>query len=117
MRFRNSSPGQRQEHVTAIAQLLCGRQVIADGLASEITAGFIVIDFREEHCRYFTNGDARRFTVEGTQIADIGSTTSGSFTCTLSPYRQDELKGCAGVGSARGPYPSRVSFDDRTADR
>ena len=40
-----------------------------------------------------------------------------SFTCTLSPYRQGELNGCARAGSAGGPYPSPVIFDDRTADR
>ena len=37
--------------------------------------------------------------------------------CTLSPYRQGELNGRARADIARGPYPSPVGFDDRTADR
>src|ERR1700687_5452373 len=40
-----------------------------------------------------------------------------NFAFTLSPYRQDTLKGCTRGGSERGPYSSPMSFDDRSADR
>src|ERR1700730_6773769 len=40
-----------------------------------------------------------------------------SFTLCTRSHRQRKLNGHAGARSARGPYPSPVSFDDRTADR